>query len=229
MNWQDIADGLRRWHERRDRAAARTVLEFLEPELRLKVPAIVRRRWPPDLVEDALRGFLLKVIERPLNSALSDPKAFFVASFRNHCIDLHMAHSRRPESHAVDASALADLAGPPEDSPAEALVRTERETKVRDALNRLGMADRVVLKLEHAAEWLADREFAWLANRATCPVEEVRRRLLDANDVHALSRIFDPGDDDPADPAARRLRMERFRRRRARARDRLWALLRGDA
>jgi len=49
--------------------------------------------------------------------------------------------------------------------------------------------------------------------------------LLEAQDTYALTRIFDPVDDDPNDPQARRDRMERFRQRRGRARRQLRAML----
>jgi hypothetical protein len=66
MSWDAIGDELRRWHAAGDRAAVRSALAVLEPELRRMVPVLARRTWPGDVIEDALRGFLVKVIEVPL-------------------------------------------------------------------------------------------------------------------------------------------------------------------
>jgi hypothetical protein len=46
--------------------------------------------------------------------------------------------------------------------------------------------------------------------------------------MHEITRLFDPDEDDPNDPHGRRKRMERFRKRRDRAREQLLGLLRGN-
>jgi len=225
MSWETIAVLLGRWHEARDRNSLRLGVEFLERELRLMVPPIVRRRWPEDLIEDALQGFLGKLIEKPLTTELASPKAFFARAFRNHCIDLHEQRSRQPDAKSVDIMELDESLPDTREGADQALQSQERARHVREALDGLSLSDRVALKLELAPQWLTEAEMAWLAERTGRPEEAVRGALSDAPDMYAVSKIFDPGDDAPDDLDARRHRMERFRRRRDRAREKLRSLL----
>jgi len=92
------------------------------------------------------------------------------------------------------------------------------------------MADRVALKLDHSPEWLTDEEIRWLSKRAGLGISDLWKAINEANNtaankMHALTRLFDPCEDDANDPESRRKRMERFRRRRARAREKLKALI----
>ena len=105
------------------------------------------------------------------------------------------------------------------------MLNAERGRQLRAALQRLEIADRIVLKLDHAPELLEDDEVRWLADRAGMEPATIWQAVTSAEDVHDLTRVFDPQDDNPSDPQDRRKRMERFRRRRARARDKLRALL----
>ena len=98
-----------------------------------------------------------------------------------------------------------------------------------DTMARLGVADRVALKLCECPEWLDDDEVAWLAARGGLSSAEVRAAITRADGVHDLTRIFDPGEDDPADPEARRKRMERFRKRRNRVAERVARLMSEEA
>jgi DNA-directed RNA polymerase specialized sigma24 family protein len=225
MSWDAIGDELRRWHASGDREAGRSALAFLEPELRRMVPVLVRRTWPGDAIEDALRDFLVKVIEVPLPPGIDDLRRYLGRAFRNHCIDVHEARSRRRETPVDDAAG--GWESPSEDgvSPATLVLDAERGRHLRAALQRLEIADRIVLKLDHAPELLEDDEVRWLADRAGMEPATIRQAVTSAEDVHDLTRVFDPEDDNPSDPQDRRKRMERFRRRRARARDKLRALL----
>jgi DNA-directed RNA polymerase specialized sigma24 family protein len=227
-SWDNALDLLRRWHEERRPEVGRAVLRFIESELRLMTPALVRRSWPADLVEDAVRDFLVWLVEHRLPSDIADLRAFLRRAFRNHCIDRHRARTRRRET-SFEASA-AEWEGPeePAASPLHAVLRDEQRAHVHAALARLSLVDRVVLKLELAPEWLDEEEVVWLAERTASHPREVRKAIHLADDMHALTRIFDPGDDDSDDLEARRMRMERFRRRRARAREKLRALLEED-
>lgn len=225
MSWDAIGDELRRWHASGDREAGRSALAFLEPEFRRTVPVLARRTWPGDLIEDALRDFLVKIIEVPLPPGIDDLRHYLGRAFRNHCIDVHEARSRRRETPVDDAAG--GWEPPSEDgvSPATLVLDAERGRHLHAALQRLEIADRIVLKLDHAPELLDDDEFRWLADRAGMEPATIRQAVTSAEDVHDLTRVFDPEDDNPSDPQARRKRMERFRRRRARARDKLRALL----
>jgi DNA-directed RNA polymerase specialized sigma24 family protein len=225
MSWDAIGDELRRWHASGDREAGRSALAFLEPELRRMVPGLARRTWPGDVIEDTLRDFLAKVIEVPLPAGIDDLRRYLGRAFRNHCIDVHEARSRRRETPLDDAAG--GWEPPSEDgvSPATLALDAERGRHLRAALQRLEIADRIVLKLDHAPELLEDDEVRWLADRAAMEPATIRQAVTSAEDVHDLTRVFDPEDDNPSDPQERRKRMERFRRRRARARDKLRALL----
>jgi DNA-directed RNA polymerase specialized sigma24 family protein len=225
MSWDAIGDELRRWHASGDQEAGRSALAFLEPELRRMVPGLVRRTWPSDVIEDALRDFLVKVVEVPLPTGIDDLRRYLGRAFRNHCIDVHEARSRRRETLVDDAPG--GWESPSEDrvSPVTLVLDAERGRHLRAALQRLEIADRIVLKLDHAPELLEDDEVRWLADRAGMEPATIRQVVTSAEDVHDLTRIFDPQDDNPSDPQGRRKRMERFRRRRARARDKLRALL----
>ncbi|MDP2270499.1 MAG: hypothetical protein Q8K32_07170 [Archangium sp.] len=226
MSWETLEAELRRWHESRDRVAGRAALTFLEAELRLMVPLQVRRTWPEDLVEDALRDFLLKLVDVPLPPGIENPRRYLARAFRNHCIDLHEARRRRREVSVEDGPAGWDPPADGSESPTEIALQGERARQLHAALRQLVIADRIVLKLDHAPELLDDDEVRWLAARTEMDAAAIRQAVASSEDMHAITRIFDPGDDDPDDPEIRRKRMERFRRRRARARQKLRVLLR---
>lgn len=206
----------------------RAVFCFIETELRLMMPALVRRRWPKDLIEDALQILLVKLIKEPLPNEVDDLRAYLRRAYRNHCIDRYRARARKRETSIEVASGEWPHPNEVATSPLYAILRDERRTQVHAVLARLSLDDRVVLKLEFAPEWLVEAEIAELAKHMASTPAEVRAAIDVACDMHALTRIFDPGEDDPDDPVARRKRMERFRRRRARAREKLRALLEED-
>jgi len=212
MDWGSAVAALRNWHQRRSRSAARSALEFLEPQLRLQVPPLVRRTWPSELVEDALRGFLTRLLERPLPDEIDSPRRYLTSAFRNRLIDLHRAQQRRNEVPPPEDS---DWPPGEEESPEMRIEREQQASELATALASLSMADRVALKLVDAPEWLSSEEVAWLAAKSGSTHQGVVEAIDSARDVHDLTLIFDPkGSVDDS----RRLRMERFRRRRARAR-----------
>lgn len=227
-SWDNALDLLLRWHEEGRPEVGRAVLRFIESELRLMTPALVRRSWPGDLVEDALRDFLARLVEHRLPSDIADLRAYLRRAYGNHCIDSYRARARKRETSIEASPGEWERPADPEASPLHAVLRDEQRARVHAALTRVPLADRVVLKLELAPEWLEEKEVAWLAERTALNRHAVREAIDAAHDMHALTRVFDPGDDDPDDPEARRMRMERFRRRRARAREKLRALLEGD-
>lgn len=228
-SWDNALDLLLRWHEEGRPEVGRAVLRFIESELRLMTPALVRRSWPEDVVEDALRGLLARLVEHRLPSDIADLRAYLRRTYGNHCIDSYRARSRKRETSIEASPGKWERSEEPEASPLHAVLLDEQRARVHAALARLSLADRLVLKLELAPEWLEEEEeVAWLAERTALNRYEVREAIDAADDMHALTRVFDPGDDDPDDPEARRMRMERFRRRRARAREKLRALLEED-
>ncbi|RZO63732.1 MAG: sigma-70 family RNA polymerase sigma factor [Sandaracinaceae bacterium] len=227
-SWDNALDLLVQWHEERRPKVGRAVLRFIESELRLMTPALVRRSWPDDLVEDALQDFLVRLVEHRLPSDIADLRAYLRRAFGNHCIDSYRARARKRETSLESSAVDWERPQEPAASPLDAVLRDEQRARVQAALVRLSLADRVVLKLELAPEWLEEEEVAWLAERTASSRREIREAIDVADDMYALTRIFDPGDDDPDDPEARRMRMERFRRRRARAREKLRALLEED-
>ena len=76
MSWDSVGDELRRWHASGDREAGRSALAFLESELRRMVPVLAHRTWPGDVIEDARRDFLVKVIEVPLPPGVADLRRY---------------------------------------------------------------------------------------------------------------------------------------------------------
>lgn len=223
MSWSSVLELLVRWHRDRDHGAARTVFTFLEQELRREVSA----RQPE--VEDALRDVLARLVETRLPPGVQDPRAYLVTAVRRRGIDLVRARQRRREHGGEQELLQVKFDQPREQEPAEAASATERAERVRRAIGRLEIADRVALKLCDAPEWLDDEELLWLSSRMSGTSEEIRAAIGRARDMHDLTRIFDPGEDDPRDPEARRKRMERFRKRRNRIAERVAALLAGDA
>ena len=184
------------------------------------VPALVRRTWPEDLVEDAIRAFLLKQLEKPLPPHIGMPRNFMAKAFRFHCIDCYEAPHRQ-ESQGDQETAPRELATEGSSSPEARALQAERARALRAALQTLDLEDRIVLKLDDAPELLDDEELGWMGARLGLDNATVLDAVLSADGIYAITHLFDPGDDVPGDVEARRKRMERFRRRRARARDKL--------
>jgi DNA-directed RNA polymerase specialized sigma24 family protein len=202
----------------------RQAIAFIESELRLAIPPLVRRTWPEELVNDTLSEFISSLIEKPPPATVEHPRSYIVRSFCNRCIDVHRAQQRRREIPLEPHHMQAIPAGE-SPSPEDELHRQARASMVARALAGLPVADRVALKLVDAPEWLTEAEVSWLAARRHTEVQQVHAEIQLARNVHALTLIFDPLQPDQSDD--RRQRMERFRRRRARAREKLRELLTG--
>lgn len=222
-DWDNVLDLLAQWHSEQRPEVGRAAVRFIESELRLMVPALTHRSPSWDLVEDALAETLKRLIERRLPSQVTDLRAYLARVFRNRCIDGCRARKRETslESGVPEWESPEDVSA----SPFHAVLRDEGRARMQAALAHLSLVDRVVLKLESAPEWLTDEEVAWLAERTASTPAAVREAIGAAPDMHALTRIFDSRDDDLDDPKVRRKRMERFRRRRDRAREKLRAFL----
>lgn len=208
--WSDVPALLGRWHSARDHGAAREAVAFLEVELRLAFPPAARRRWPPEQLEDALRGFLARLLDRPLPNIPADPRAYLLRGFRNWCISVDR-RGRREEP-------LDEEMFPAPEPDEDVDDRAARRQQVSSAMEALAIADAVALKMVDAPDWLTDAEISWLSERAGRTESEVRTMLLSAPDLYDLTFLFDPGTPNDAE---RRHRMERFRRRRGRAREAL--------
>lgn len=208
--WAAALDDLVRWHDVGDRSAARRAVEFIEPELRLAMPRTVPRRWPAEQVEDALQSFLERLLSRPLPSGVpSNPAGYILRSFRNWCLDIERGRKRNSADPWDDDLAVG-ASQPRVDARDEAV-------RVGLALAELRVEDRVALKLEAAPETLTEEEWAWLAERAGLPGDVLQARVWGAPDTYALTLLYYPGSE-PSDWKGRRDRMERFRKRRERAR-----------
>ena len=221
-SWDTLGSLLARWYEREDREASRAALTFLEQELRLMTPAIVRRTWDKALIEDAVQTVLLQIIKKPLapESEIGNLRNYLHRMFRNQCIDVWRRRNRRKEASLDNLDAGWEPLSTSPRSPLEETLAQERQDQVCRAIAGLETSDRIVLKLEHAPEWLDDDELTWLGRRSTRSPEEVRQLVSSASDMFDLSLIFDPPrDEDVSNAGLRRKRMERFRRRRSRARD----------
>jgi DNA-directed RNA polymerase specialized sigma24 family protein len=215
-DWPSIFDDLTAWHEHRDNAAANRALSALEPWLRARIPAPVRARWSPDELEDALQSFLERLLAKPLPSTVDSPDAYFRRALRNHCLD--MKRGRKNEPHAQW-----DESRPPQTT-TQAPASKQKLARAGEALERLSMKDRVVIKLVDLPWALTLEELSWLGQRCGRSVVDLRSTLEHCFDKLELSLLFDPGPP-PETPKERRDRLERFRRRRSRARAKLRAAL----
>jgi len=191
----------------------------------MMAPQIAKAKWPKDLIDEALRSFIFKLLKKPLPDNIDNFAGYISRAFRNHCFDMHKA---RRSKKTISVEDTPDGWEPVDKITPSALVvalQRERSKKLHTAISKLDIADRIVLKLANAPEWLDEKEVLWLADRSNMTITEARLALSEADDMYAMSRVFDPGDDDPKDKAKRRTRMERFRKRRARARKKLRDLL----
>jgi len=217
--WQRILADLAAWHASRDRLAANRALTHIESFLRTRIPPIARRRWSADEIDDALQGFLERLLNKPLPPELRKPEAYLGKAFRRWCID-------RQRGRKADVHEPWDDAVPDQTTRQDPELRERLERAAR-ALDALRMEDRVVIKLVDVPHSLTWEELSWLGSRCGRSAADVQEQVLAAPEVIELSLIFDPGDP-PATAKERRDRMERFRRRRSRARERLRELMGGE-
>lgn len=223
--WDAAIAGLAAWHTQADRAAAHSALSFLEPELRRCLPSDLGSAFRPEEREDLLADFLRKLLERPLPDAIEHPRAYLTRAFRNHSISALRARQK----HAVAVSLTWDV---PDDGPgtgalADSADDREERASLWSHLDTLPIADRVALKLVHAPTHLTGPEQDWLAERSGLTPVTLNTRLATIHTAHDAMELFEPPDDTHA--TDRRRRMERFRRRRARALTKLREAWTGEA
>ena len=211
-SWARALSDLEAWHESGDRMAAQRALVHIEAFLRLRVPPVARRRWSSEQLDDVLQGFLERLLNKPLPPPIEKPAPYLSRAFKRWCID-------RERGRKADRYEPWDEATPVQTTH-QAPAASERLDRVAAALETLRMEDRVVLKMVDVPHALTWEELDWLGRRLRFSAEEVRDRLLSFPDKLGLTLVFDPGTP-PQDPKERRDRLERFRRRRSRARTRL--------
>lgn len=210
--WPRVLADLAAWHGSRDRLAANRALTRIESHLRTRIPPVVRRRWSTAEIDDALQGFLERLLNKPLPPDVRKPEAYLNQAFRRWCIDRQRGRKADMQEPWSDATIDSWTHQQPE-------IRDRLERAAR-ALGALRMEDRVVIKLVDVPHALTWEELDWLAAECGLSAEGVRDAAIQAREVIELSLIFEPKSP-PSTPKERRDRMERFRRRRSRARDRL--------
>lgn len=219
--WEDAWADLELWHAEHRVSAARSALQFIESELRLRAPPEARGPANVEILNDALQNFLEGLLKKPLPCLPENPRAYLRRALRNRCIDLLRKQQRRSEVPIQEDQGRESPANePPADHGME---RHEDAAQLRAALATLAIQDRVALKLVDAPELLDTQELRWLGERGRLSQDQVLERIHAATDVYHLTEIFDPPKDAAVDD--RRHRMERFRRRRGRARDKLRPLM----
>ena len=196
---------------------------FLETHFRDRTPVFGDGNVPSDFRDTVLQSFLARLLERPLpEREVPNPRGYFTTIYRRHGLDLIRKRQRREAK--VEGGIQDVLPNPCSSDAAQEAHARERLRRVEQAMRQLPIADRVVLKVSEAPRWLTSEENAWLAARASLSVDELQSRLSGAVTRYEVTLVFDPGDT-KEDATSRRKRMERFRRRQARARGKLRSLL----
>jgi hypothetical protein len=230
--WRGYGEALSRWHADRERSGLSEALAAIRRAAGEWFPAGARRRWSAAAREDAVSGFIERLLEKPLPTPVAaSAKAYLRESFRNHCLSLER-HDRARPAHLSDdpeqatiASAYADAAERARSVENERIESLARE-EIIAAFERLAQDDSIALKLLVAPDRLSHAELEELARRNRIPIHELLSRLHAANTSYDLTLLLDPpAGNESADQEARRKRLERFRRRCNRARDTLHRLL----
>lgn len=224
VDWSDVPKLLNSWHSERDRLVLGQILRFVEAELRAKGRAIVRGQLYERHFEDALQRLLCLLMRKPLREEVRHPEKYLSNKLRWLCLDERRRakdgrHTSLTADH-VDADRMS-----PQPQAADAVLQTRSQTEaLRSALRQLKTQDRVAILLVAAPQELTEPDLRWLASRCGLSVSATERAAIQAGDAYTCSLLFDPGDDDPDDLMLRRKRLERFRRRRGRARAALNAI-----
>ncbi len=218
--WQEAFRDLAAWHTHQDHAAANRALSTIESWLRTRIPPAARSRWSHDEIDDAIQGFLERLLNKPLPDNIDDPRAYLGRAWRNWCIS-------RQRGRKTDKHAPWDEDRAPETT-RQAPDIQQRLARASEALETLSIKDRVVIKLVDLPWALSWKELTWLGQRSGRSATEVRDAVMGTFDKLELSLIFDPGPP-PTTPKERRDRLERFRRRRSRAREKLKAAVEVNA
>jgi DNA-directed RNA polymerase specialized sigma24 family protein len=138
-DWPTVLRDLAAWHDHRDHAASNRALAALESWLCARIPAPVRARWSPDELEDAIQSFLERLLAKPLPSTIDTPDAYFRRALRNHCFDMKRGRKNEPHAPWDDSR--------PQQTTTQAPAVQQQLARAGEALERLSMKDRVVIKL----------------------------------------------------------------------------------
>ncbi len=216
-NWAAVVSGLGAWHGGGDRAAGERALVEVEQWLRTRIAPRLGRRAKAEDIESLFQDVLTRLWTEDLFTGVDAPAAFLWTVVRRMWIDRVRKRDRRTDTVPLDPDA--PRADP---SPADPVHGVALE-QVAAKLETLRIEDRVHVKicdLPHALSW---EELEWMARRCGQSANAVRDAVLDREaDAYALSFLVDPGPE-PTTEKGRRDRLERFRRRRSRARERLRA------
>lgn len=232
VDWNNVYPLLLRFKATNDAVLGNVVFAFLHEKLSRMVPLKVGEAGRADVVQVFLRSLLEKKRET-FAPNVDNAQAWFRTGLKRKAIDIHRKLMRTPEgfletndpdeSESTEAW-LANIVFALEPSrescvEQEALAR-ENARRIEDAMAQIKVPSRTILRLLLAPENLSDTESDWLSEQMGADVEVVRKRALEAaGDARACSFLVDPpvvGEEDDS-----RKRLERFRKRRARARDEL--------
>lgn len=218
-DWVRFLECLERWYRFQDQTAGHEAFSFLEGECRRWIRSHGEKGASWDVLEDDIASFLQDWLRDGALDEITNPKAFFRQSFRNHCID-RLRSRQRGFGKAV-RSVSVELADETAADVFETLSAAEQAERVLLALGEFGIEDRVAVKLCDAPERLTESELGWIAARRGCEVEEIRGQLREASSSDDLSLLLELRSDDLEGAEARSRRIDRFRKRVSRARARL--------
>jgi len=153
----------------------RALGEFYDRVSSLAYGLALRVAGSPDLAEDAVQEAFLRVWRRAerYDVARGAPRAWFLRLVRNVVIDHLRARSSRDRAEVRSVAQVEDNPGP--ERPDEAVVRTERATRVRTALAELPQDQRRAIEIAYF-EGLSHSE---IAERENAPLGTVKTRIRD--------------------------------------------------
>ncbi len=216
--WIDCYAGLVRWRVAGDRHAAEEALRFLEPQLRVRVPLWVREGLGQAAVDALVQSFLEKMLAVSLPQTVESPRGYLIRAFQNHARSEVRSLRRRKEVPEQDLPALSAAVEP--DGPIE-VERSRSRVLLLAALERLSVEDRIILKLQIVPEWISPQDLLWLSGRTGASPAEISHRIICAEGSYELSLVFEPSTGRAGSKKDRSRRLDRFRKRKDRALERL--------